>query len=36
VFRQHPARERLDFAESNGFKAARALKAKGEAADTAE
>jgi hypothetical protein len=33
MFRQHAARERFDFAECHGFKAACALKAKAEAAD---
>jgi hypothetical protein len=36
VFRQHPPAEWIDFAKGNGLKAARALKAKVEAADPSE
>ena len=36
MFRQHAAGERFDFAEGDSFKAARAFKAKAEAADAAE
>ena len=33
MFRQHPARERLYFAESHSFEAARTFKAKAKAAN---
>lgn len=36
MFRQHPAREWLNFAECDGLETASPLKAKTESADTAE
>jgi hypothetical protein len=36
MFREHPAREFLDFAECNGFKATGPLKPQTEPADAAE